>query len=313
MSLSYRIAPGVALRQLTRPTTTPTLQACAATQTSKRYRSDRSESWYERNSRPDVKPKHQPTQTAVAKKMYKDLMRQGNTALFPMTFARLPITEFPRSPVPFLKYTWTSLKGWMTGLTTLFQVKLQSMDKWNSRPRWRARRGLIATTGQVMYRDALLAFARGDKQTLANLCTPHFATQMHAVLDRRPKNQRVTLDIAERRPWGTPALRSHLIGVMNVHDRNTLREQAVVYMESTQHVTRETLGGPDGKSVLRSESKEERNKGEYVVLVRDVSARDWTSTSWKIWGTTAGTSLEGGQEQYEKVIAEHKRQAGWKV
>lgn len=198
----------------------------------------------------------------------------------------------------------------MTSLGTVLQTKLQSQEKWTSRPAWKARRGRIPTAAKAMYRDVQQAFAAGDRAAIAALCTPHFASQLLSALERRPRSQRVQLEMRYTKPFFYPRLKNHLIGAFNPFDRHTLREQAVVAVSSFQKMTREDVRG--GGATVDRVSKV-FDKVEYVVLTRDVSAKSYESTPWKIWGTTTTTTLEQSKQQYEDLIRQHKKQQGWKT
>lgn len=220
------------------------------------------------------------------------------------------MSQWPRSPRDFLSYAFATAKGYVTGLLTVFQIKLQSQEKWTSRPLWKAKRGKIGPTAKAMYRDMLQAFAAGDRATIEDLCTPHFGSQMLAALERRPKNQRVMFEMEYKKPLFFPKLKSHLIGVFNPFDKHALREQAVVAVSSFQKMTREKVANGD---VVERSSKVDNNKVEYVVLVRDVNGKTYESTQWKIWGTTTTTTLEQNRQQYASVIESQKKAAGWKT
>jgi protein MBA1 len=227
-----------------------------------------------------------------------------------VTFVPLPFSQYPRSPSDFFAYTWIRLKAWITSTVSVLQAKLQSQEKWTSRPRWKARRGRIAPTAKAMYRDMLEAFAAGDKETLNRLCTPHFAGKLLAAIDRRPRNERVHFELVRyNKPLFYPRLSSYLIGLFNPLDKYSLREQAIVAIASTQAMSR-IHSNQQEKEI--SKTLKTQDKVEYVVLVRDVDSRTWQSTSWQIWGTTTFTTLQQSRDHQAAMIQQQTKAAGWK-
>jgi mitochondrial protein MBA1 len=225
------------------------------------------------------------------------------------TFVAAPLAQYPRSLGDIYRYQFQRTKHWLTGAVAAAYVKLQSMDGWTSRPRLKLRRGQIPPTAKAMYRDMLEAFAAGDKAALRRLCTVSFAEKLESAIDRRAAlGQSMRFAFADNKSsLFYPSLRSHLISQFNPHDKVTLTEQAVVAIASTQTLTRyKTSTGeavPGGSKV--------QDKIEYVVLIRQVNSHTFEKTAWRIWGTTAATTLE--QFDLEKVAMEkeQRKRAGW--
>ncbi|KAG6033793.1 hypothetical protein E4U41_006800, partial [Claviceps citrina] len=115
--------------------------------------------------------------------------------------------------------------------------------------------------------------------------------------------------VRHNRPLTYPRLLSHQVHQLNPSDRLLVTEQAVVAVASTQRAERvdartgETLPG----------SVRLQDKVEYVVLSRQVNARTFESSPWRLWGTTSPTTLEDHLRERAVLEEEQARRAGFDV
>lgn len=243
---------------------------------------------------------------------HAEMFRQGNVPLFPGTFVSLPLRRYPLSPSPVaaLRYHWARLRKALEGSLSLLNLKLKSMPSWTTRPRWKAQRRSIPPTAKAMYRDMLEAFAAGDKTVLRRLCLGDFAEKLCAALDRRDsRREGVRFELVSyNSPLLYPKLLSHMAHALNPLDQTAVTEQAVVAVASTQKLSRYEIA--TGETIPNTTRVQD--KLEYVVLSRQISAKTFESTPWRIWGTTQATTLETymvDREMLEKAMA---KQAGWR-
>lgn len=182
------------------------------------------------------------------------------------------------------------------------------MPNWTTRPKWKARRGKIAPTAKIMYREMLEAFAAGDKKTIQKVCLPSFAKKLNAAIDRRSPRETVRFEIVKyTKPMSYPRLMSHQIHQINPYEKNSSTEQAVVAISSQQQASRHDAStGEIVPGTLRIQ-----DKIEYVVLTRQASEKTFTSEPWRIWGTTTATTLESHIHEQAVIEKEQVKRAGW--
>ncbi|CAH0019273.1 unnamed protein product [Clonostachys rhizophaga] len=252
--------------------------------------------------------KNEQTISAASSNANDIFFKSGGVPLFPSTFVSLPLSQYPKSPGQFFAYHWARTRHYFTGVVALLNIKLQSMDSWTTRPRWKAQRGKIPPTAKAMYREMLEAFASGDKRALEKLCTPFFAEKMSGAIDRRPRDERIHFEVVKyNKPLFYPRLSSYMISQYNPKDRVNVQEQAIVAIASTQKMhkysarTGETVPG----------SVKVQDKVEYVVLMRMLNTQTYERTPWKLWGTAKTTSLESFREEQAAIEKEQTRRAGW--
>lgn len=189
----------------------------------------------------------------------------------------------------------------------MLRIKLESMPGWTTRPKWKAKRGKIAPTAKAMYQEMLEAFAAGDKTAVQRLCLPEFGKKLRAAIDRRNPNEEVRFEVVKHtRTWAYPRLMSHQIHQVNPHDKSLMTEQAVVGVSSTQQASRHDKAGKMLPGSLRIQ-----DKIEYVVLSRQINTKTYESDPWRIWGTTAATTLESYQMEQAIIEKEQAKRAGW--
>lgn len=197
----------------------------------------------------------------------------------------------------------------MIETVSLLNFKLKSMPNWTTRPQWKARRGKIAPTAKALYQEVLEAFAAGDKATLERICVSDFAKKLIAAIDRRNPRERVHFEVTKyNSPLFYPKRTAHQIHQINMYDKNLMTEQAVVAISSTQRVSR--YDASTGETIPGSVKIQD--KVEYVVLSRQVNAVTFEAGPWRVWGTTAPTTLETYLEEKEAIDKEQARRAGWK-
>ncbi|KAG5935360.1 hypothetical protein E4U53_000453, partial [Claviceps sorghi] len=205
-------------------------------------------------------------------------------------------------------YHWARLKHWLIGATSVLNFKLQSMPNWTTRPRWKARRGRIAPTAKAMHREMLEAFAAGDKPALHRLCLGEFARKLCAAIDRRDPRLGVRFALLRYNARLLyPRLLSHQIHQVNPFDAARMTEQAVVAVASTQQASR--VDAATGETVPGS--LKVQDKVEYVVLSRQVNAKTFEASPWRLWGTTSPTTLEAYLQEKAVIEREQARRAGW--
>nr|AST15013.1 hypothetical protein [Trichoderma spinulosum]AST15020.1 hypothetical protein [Trichoderma spinulosum] len=238
-----------------------------------------------------------------------EYFKDGGGPLFPGTFVSLPLSRVPLNPADFAQYQWNRLRHWVIETVSLLNFKLKSMPNWTTRPQWKARRGKIAPTAKALYQEVLEAFAAGDKATLERLCVNDFAKKLIAAIDRRNPRERVRFEVTKYNgPLFYPKRSAHQIHQINVYDKNVMTEQAVVAISSTQQVSR--YDASTGETIPGSVKIQD--KVEYVVLSRQVSAVTFQADAWRVWGTTAPTTLEVYLEEKDAIDKEQARRAGWK-
>ncbi|EHK42950.1 uncharacterized protein TrAtP1_001899 [Trichoderma atroviride] len=238
-----------------------------------------------------------------------EYFKDGGGPLFPGTFVSLPLSRLPLNPADFAQYQWNRLRHWTIETVSLLNFKLKSMPNWTTRPQWKARRGKIAPTAKALYQEVLEAFAAGDKATLERICVNDFAKKLMAAIDRRNPRERVHFEVTKyNSSLFYPKRRAHQIHQINVYDKNLMTEQAVVAISSTQQVSR--YDASTGETIPGSVRIQD--KVEYVVLSRQVSAVTFKPDSWRVWGTTAPTTLEAFLEEKDAIDKEQARRAGWK-
>ncbi|VUC37165.1 unnamed protein product [Clonostachys rosea] len=252
--------------------------------------------------------KNEQTMSVAASNAHDVFFKSGGVPLFPSTFVSVPLSQYPKSPSQFLAYQWARTRHYFTGVVSLLSIKLQSMEKWTTRPKWKAQRGKIPPTAKAMYREMLEAFANGDKLALEKLCTPFFAEKMSGAIDRRPRDERIHFEVVKyNKSLFYPRLSSYMISQYNPKDRINVQEQAIVAIASTQKMykysarTGETVPG----------SVKVQDKIEYVVLMRILNTQTYERGDWKIWGTAKTTSLDAFREEQAAIEKEQTRRAGW--
>ncbi|OAA60142.1 Membrane transporter, Tim44-related/Ribosomal protein L45 [Cordyceps fumosorosea ARSEF 2679] len=249
------------------------------------------------------------TMSQMQKAAAMDIFKDGGGPLFPGTFVPIPFSQRPKNPLQLARYQWWRLRSYAQCVLSVLTIKLRSMPSWTTRPQWKARRARIAPTARAMYREALEAFAAGDKATVARLCMPRFATQLHAAMDRRSPRETVRFEhVKDTRRLVYPRLVSHLIHAINPHDKTALTEQAVVAVSSQQQLSRHNK--EDGRVVPGS--LRVQDKVEYVVLARAMDTKTYPDTPWRIWGTTGGTTPEAYKQEQAVIRKESAHRAGWK-
>ncbi|KAM3437766.1 hypothetical protein MY4824_003600 [Beauveria thailandica] len=252
------------------------------------------------------------TMSQMQKAAAKDVFKDGGGPLFPGTFVPIPFSQRSRNPLELVAYQWWRLKSYAQCVLSVLSIKLRSMPNWTSRPKWRAHRGRIAPTARALYREALEAFAAGDKATVAQLCMPRFAAQLHAAMDRRDPRETVRFEwVRDTRRLVYPRLVSHLIHPINPHDKTLLTEQAVVALSSQQQLSRHWHDGGPGETVVPG-SLRIQDKIEYVVLVRSTDTKEYPNAQWRIWGTTGGTTAKAYRQEQAVIRKETAHRAGWK-
>ncbi len=225
------------------------------------------------------------------------------------TFVPVPFSQRPKNPLDLLRYQWWRAKSYTQCILSVLTIKLGSMPSWTKRPLWKAHRAKIAPTARAMYREMLEAFAAGDKATIARLCMPRFAKQLHAAIDRRSAAETVRFEyVKNTRTLVYPRIASHLIHPINPYDKTVLTEQAVVALSSQQQLSRHRKA--DGEVVPGS--LRVQDKIEYVVLARATDTKTYPSTQWRIWGTTGGTTAEKYKQEQAVILKETAHRAGWK-
>ncbi len=253
------------------------------------------------------KKKKKKNQEEKKKKEKKKLL----TGLPPKigTFVPIPFSQRSKNPLDLARYQWWRLKSYAQCVLSVLTIKLRSMPSWTTRPQWKAHRAQIAPTARAMYREMLEAYAAGDKATVARLCMPRFAKQLHAAMDRRSAAETVRFEyVKNTRALVYPRIASHLIHAINPYDKTVLTEQAVVAVSSQQQVSRHRRD--DGAVVPGS--LRVQDKIEYVVLARATDTKTYPSTQWRIWGTTGGTTAEAYQQEQAVILKETAHRAGWK-
>ncbi|KAJ4147298.1 hypothetical protein LMH87_001832 [Akanthomyces muscarius] len=249
------------------------------------------------------------TMSQMQKSAAMDVFKDGGGPLFPGTFVPVPFSQRPKNPLDLLRYQWWRAKSYTQCILSVLTIKLGSMPSWTKRPLWKAHRAKIAPTARAMYREMLEAFAAGDKATIARLCMPRFAKQLHAAIDRRSAAETVRFEyVKNTRTLVYPRIASHLIHPINPYDKTVLTEQAVVALSSQQQLSRHRKA--DGEVVPGS--LRVQDKIEYVVLARATDTKTYPSTQWRIWGTTGGTTAEKYKQEQAVILKETAHRAGWK-
>jgi len=237
--------------------------------------------------------------------------RSGTMPMFPTTFVSAPLSKYPRGISDFLAYQWHRTKSWFASRMSVAGAKVDSMGKkWTTRPRLKLHRGQIAPTAKIMYRELLEAFAAGDKATIRKLCTPAYADKFLVAIERRRPDERLHFEVVkDSSSLFYPRLSSHMIGDGSFYEKGTLLEQAVVAISMTQKVWK--TKAKTGETIPGSEKVQDRV--EYVVMWRDIKTGTYTRSPWRIWGTTAPTSLETMRERAKFWEKQQAKMAGWKT
>lgn len=252
------------------------------------------------------------TMSQMQKAAAMDVFKDGGGPLFPGTFVPIPFSQRPKNPLDLARYQWWRLKSYAQCVLSLLTIKLRSMPNWTTRPQWKVHRGRIAPTARAMYREVLEAFAAGDKATVARLCMPRFAAQLHAAMDRRSPHETVRFEhVKDTRRLVYPRIASHLIHAINPYDKTVLTEQAVVALSSQQQLSRHRKGAAAADDIIPG-SLRVQDKIEYVVLARATDTKTYPSTQWRIWGTTGGTTPEAYRAEQAVILKETAHRAGWK-
>lgn len=248
------------------------------------------------------------TMSEMQKFANAEYFKSGGGPLFPGTFVSLPLALIPKGPVTFASYQFNRFRGWLQGSLSVLSFKLKSMPTWTKRPKWKARRGKIAPTAKIMYREMLEAFAAGDKQAIARLCVGDFAKKLIAAIDRRSPKESVRFELVKyTKPMFYPRLMSHQMHNINPLDKTSTTEQAVIAIASQQQASRHNAATGE----IVPGSLRVQDKIEYVVVTRQTSEEDFTSGPWKIWGTTVATTLEAHMHEKAVIEKEQIRRAGW--
>ena len=183
------------------------------------------------------------------------------------------------------------------------------MSKWTSRPQLQLRSNQIVPTAKTIYREAMEAFADGDKDAIRRLCFPHFAESLIRGIERRPPRERLNFQITKyNKPLFYPRLRSHRIEPQASLSQFEWQELAVVAIASTQVVSKQDR---DTGAVIPGTVKMQ-DSVENVVVMRDVNPETWRTTEWKLWGTMPHTDLDVFNGAMAKSTAEFARSAGMK-
>lgn len=231
---------------------------------------------YARNKRQFAHPDQGMVQTTT----------NSMSILLPDTMVKPPISNFPRSPVKFMRMAWHylrhSAKAWMT----IAFYKISSKPSFLSRARFQIKRGTLVPTVKALHLELNDALARGSKHELRRICTNEFYATLAGVIDARPRGYRAEWELVKyNRPLTYPRLSGHLIGVVPLQSGQRAIHQAVVSIASTQRVTRYDAAG----AVAAEQTKD---MVEHLVITCDIDPKTHESTPWKIWGTLPETTLE---------------------
>ncbi|KAK5998927.1 hypothetical protein PT974_01311 [Cladobotryum mycophilum] len=248
--------------------------------------------------------------THVDKAAHAEYFKDGGGPLFPGTFISLPLSLAPRSPAAFAQYQWSRLKQWGTENLSVLNFKLKSMPNWTTRPKWKARQGKIAPTAKAMYQEMLEAFASGDKATLKRICVGEFGMKLIAAIERRNPREQVRFQLVKyNNPLFYPKLLAHQVHNMNPFNKASVTEQAVVAISSTQQVSKHHIS--TGETIPGSVKIQD--KIEYVVITRQGNQNTFEFLPWRVWGTTAATTLESYLEEKAAIEYEQAKRSGWKA
>ncbi|RDA89030.1 hypothetical protein CP532_0648 [Ophiocordyceps camponoti-leonardi (nom. inval.)] len=234
------------------------------------------------------------------------LMKEKGGPLIPGTFISHPVSQYPKNLPEKWQYQVARTRTWVGEIASVLTLKITSMRSWTKRPRWKARRSSIPPTAVALHRQALEAFAAGDREALRRICVGNYADRLIASLDRRPKREGVRFSF-QPGPWSLwyPRIKSHFVVAL---DSSVMLEQAVVAMSSTQKMSKYVLS--TGQAIPGSLKLQD--KVEHVVLTRLVDLVTYDSKPWKLWGIVSPTTLE---EYLKDRIAAEKdliHKAGWK-
>lgn len=148
-----------------------------------------------------------------------------------------------------------------------------------------------------MHRAMYEAIAKGDKDSVRNICSAAFADRLSAAIDGRPPGRRYTWELVRYcKPWIYPRVVDQKLAVM---PKDPMRpqysppsiRQVIVAIDSVQRRVEHDWTKAGGGKVVPGSEKEMRVL-EYVVLQRTVDRNTWVQGDWKVLALTKETTPE---------------------
>ncbi|KAK4232323.1 hypothetical protein QBC38DRAFT_405742 [Podospora fimiseda] len=237
-----------------------------------------------------------PSRSQRAANMLNETSSAPINMVFPGTFVRPPLSEFPKHPMQlfrFLKHMILAKMGEQLQLTLM---------KWKSKPTlftraiWQHKHSAVVLTAKGLHRSMAEAFVAGDKSTISHICTTSMGTPLLGAIDKRPRNRRYGWEIEYTKKTAYPALRSSRLMPTSPNPNANLVRQAVVAIASKQRRV-EHDDSPRGGGQIVPGSEKEIEVIENVVIVQLVNPHTWEPGEWRIVGTVKPTTLEGWEAE----------------
>ncbi|KAF3930296.1 hypothetical protein ABW20_dc0110053 [Dactylellina cionopaga] len=207
------------------------------------------------------------------------MMEEIAELLLPSTFICPPLSRRPSILFDTrnrIKFEWVRKKIKTQDFVSRFLARL-----WYGDPFFRKD---IIPSAEALHRNMYTAFARGDLETLSQICGRDLYHTFRSRIISRPPNVQFSWKFSEYN--SSSKIFSHKIGMMGEGkvDENSIR-QAVVRIDSTQTLTK----GINGK-VVKGTGEPVRTT-EFVVLHKR-RKRDVPETPWVIWGTVQESGMD---------------------
>ncbi|ORY67695.1 uncharacterized protein BCR38DRAFT_427923 [Pseudomassariella vexata] len=251
--------------------------------------------------KPKKKPEYKRRRT-TADRSELTLDQNAISYLLPATLVAPPFWQWSKNPSIFLRYGWQAVRNRVMNLVYRMVFRYTSKEKLLSRPRWKANRSAVIPAAKALHLQMNDAVAKGDKETLRQICTSELHHTLAGMIDSRPKGQRAEWQLLKYKSGlGVyPRLTDDKLALQPVPgaQENKLVRQVVVTIRSEQRMARydDLKGG-----VLIPGSEKVRSLEEHFVLVTSISQRTWEQAPWKIWGTLPTSTLESYTEEVDIV------------
>ncbi|EPS36793.1 hypothetical protein H072_9649 [Dactylellina haptotyla CBS 200.50] len=207
------------------------------------------------------------------------MMNEIGEMLLPNTFVTPPMS---RRPSAFsdtrnrIQFEWVRTKIRVQDLVSRILSRVWHSDQF-------FRKDLIPSA-EALHRNMYTAYARGDIETLSQICGRDLYHTFRNRILSRPQNVQFSWKFSEYN--SKSKIMSHKVGMLGVGkgDENNVR-QAVVRIDSTQTLTK----GVNGK-VVKGTGEPTRTT-EYIVLSKR-KKKDEPETPWVVWGTVEESDME---------------------
>ncbi|KAK3996965.1 hypothetical protein QBC44DRAFT_304003 [Cladorrhinum sp. PSN332] len=221
-----------------------------------------------------------------------DFSSAAISIVFPATFVRPPLSQFPKSPGKWLRFLKHMI--WAKTQEKLQQIlmKVQSKPTLLKRARWQRNNSAVILTAKGLHRSMAEAFASGDKTTIRNVCTANLGTPLLAAIDNRPRTRRYGWELVEyTKKMAYPSIRASRIMPASKDPNAIIVRQVVVAIASKQRRVEYDDSARGGGRIVPG-SEKELEVVENVAIAQAINPHTWEGGEWRLLGTVKPTTLE---------------------